>query len=94
MSDKTKQIGTFDVLREMCARKMDVRLSTMDNVTNMTYSKTGKCTKVTIGVDGDVLNPIWRGQLVGGLLLADKDQFFEIKEILEAQAERGDKPNE
>jgi len=79
------KIGTFDVLKVMCERNLDIRLSTLNNISDMRKVKAG--TKVTIGVAGDVLNPIWRGELVGGFLLADKKQFEDIKRELEAGGE-------
>ncbi len=79
---------TFEILGVMCDRNMDIRLSTLDNITNMQVTKRGD-TELKIGVHGDVLNQIWRGQLVGGLLLANKEQFDQIKAELEAKENEG-----
>ena len=80
MSDK---IGHFDILKVMCERNMDIRLSTLDNVTNLQLTHKGKDTKITIGFYGNVLDGIYHGKFIGGMLLCDKEQYFEIKAELE-----------
>lgn len=77
-----KKVGTFDVLKVMCDRNMDVRLSTLDNVTQLLRTKHG--TKITIGFSGDVME-IARGKFVGGMLIADAEQFRAIQRELESQ---------
>lgn len=83
-ADQKKPIGTFDVLKVMCERNLDIRLSTLDNVTQAMKTKRGS--KVTIGVAGDVVTGIAMGKYCGGLLLADSKQFNEIKKELELAA--------
>jgi hypothetical protein len=80
VSDK---VGHFDILKVMCERNMDIRLSPLDNVTNLQLVHKGKDTNVTIGCQGNVLHGIYTGKFVGGLLLCDKEQYFKIKEELE-----------
>lgn len=77
--------GTFDILKVMCERNLDVRLSTLDNVSEMRKVKGG--TKVSIGITGDVIKDVYFGKLVGGLLLANKEQFKQVKKELEGAAE-------
>ena len=76
------KIGTFDVLKVMCERNMDIRLSTLDNVTELRKVKAG--TRITIGFYGDVVSGIALGKFVGGLLLANNEQFQAIKKELES----------
>jgi hypothetical protein len=85
---KPKKIGHFEICRVMAERGMDIRLSTLDNISNMEIGgrgKKNKYTRVTIGIVGDVLNPIYRGQFVGGFLICDKDQYSSVKKELEEQ---------
>jgi hypothetical protein len=77
-----KKVGNFDVLKEMCARNMDVRLSTLDNVREARKVKGGS--QIKIGIVGDVVTGIALGKFVGGLLIADKEQFNQVKRELEA----------
>jgi hypothetical protein len=69
MAERGK-IGTFDVLKEMSERNMDVRLSTLDNITNLELKKGN--TFIRIGMSGDVLQGLAHGKFVGGFLIADK----------------------
>lgn len=77
------KIGTFDILKAMTDRNMDVRLSTLDNITNLELKKGN--TFIRIGMSGDVLNGIAKGKFIGGFLIADKDQWNKIKQELEMQ---------
>jgi hypothetical protein len=81
ISPLKKKVTTFDVLNVMCERNLDIRLSTLDNVTQAQKTKHGS--KVTIGVVGDVVTGVAMGRFCGGLLLADSKQFNEIKQELE-----------
>ncbi|MDD5304014.1 MAG: hypothetical protein PHS14_13015 [Elusimicrobia bacterium] len=74
-------INSFEVLKVMGERNLDIRLAPLSNILRMQKTKHG--TQVTIGVGGDVLQPIYAGRFVGGLILADKDQFEETKRELE-----------
>jgi hypothetical protein len=71
---------TFDVLKVMCERNMDIRLSTLDNMRQIKKIKGG--TQVTIGIHGDVVLGLATGKFVGGLLLADAEQFRQIEKEL------------
>ena len=85
MGNSGKKIGTFDVLNVMCQRNMDIRLSTLDNLIELRKVKAG--TNILIGYAGNVINEIALGKFVGGLLLADKEQFKAVKKELESGIE-------
>ena len=76
--------NNFDVLRVMGERNLDIRLASLDNITNLKKVRAG--TQITIGVEGDVVAAIALDRkFVGGLILADKDQFAQVKAELEAE---------
>lgn len=77
------KISAFDVLKIMCARNLNIQLAPMENIAELKKVRAG--TEVTIGVAGDMVGAIFKGKFLGGLILADKDQFDEIKRELEAQ---------
>lgn len=71
-------ISNFDVLKEMGKRNLDIRLSPLDNITRLQRTKAG--TQVTIGVAGDVVAALGvNHKFVGGLLLADREQFESVR---------------
>jgi hypothetical protein len=76
-----RKVGTFDILKEMSSRGLDVRLSTLDNITDLEFKKGNSF--IRIGFSGDVVSGITKTQFVGGMLLADKDQWNQIKDELE-----------
>lgn len=76
------KVNNFDVLKVMGQRSMDVQLAPLNNVVRAKAVKAG--TQVTIGVAGNPIAKILNGELVGGLLLADKKQFDQVKAELEA----------
>jgi len=76
-----RKIGTFDILKVMTDRNMDIRLSTLDNITNLELKKGNSF--IRIGFSGDVVNGIANNEFVGGLLLARKEQWEEIRRELE-----------
>jgi hypothetical protein len=79
-----RSVGHFDICKEMCKRNMDIRMSTLDNVTNLQYSNRTKGTTVSIGVDGNIVAAIGIHQkFVGGLLLCDREQYMALKKELE-----------
>jgi len=82
MSD-TRKVGTFDVLKAMSNRGMDVRLSTLDNITDLELRKGNSF--IRIGCSGDVVTGISKGKFIGGFLIADKDQWNQIKAELERE---------
>lgn len=86
-------ISNFDVLKEMGKRNMDIRLSPLDNITRLQRTNAG--TQVTIGVAGDVVAALgFDHKFVGGLLLADRDQFESVKAEMEGKPDPLPKPTE
>lgn len=75
------KIGTFDVLKQMAERNMDVRLSTLDNITDLELKKGNSF--IRIGMSGDVVQGIAKGKFIGGFLIADREQWNRIKSELE-----------
>ena len=84
--------SNFEVLKEMAKRNLDVRLSLLDNVTNMRLTHRGKDTNVTIGVYGNVIHDIMDGKLNGGLLLFNDAQYQAIAKELDAAALSNSQP--
>jgi hypothetical protein len=82
--------GHFDICREMAKRGLDIRMSLLENVTNLRYSKRNKGTTVSIGIDGNVVGSIFNNEFVGGLLLCNKEQYFAIQKELEVQSDPAD----
>jgi hypothetical protein len=81
-----KSVSHFDICKEMCRRNLDIRLSTLDNVTNLSYSNRTKGTTVSIGVDGNIVAALGIEQkFVGGLLLCDKVQYLALAEELKSK---------
>jgi hypothetical protein len=79
------QIGHFDICKEMARRNKDIRVSLLENVTNLSYSKRTRGTTVSIGVHGNLVAAIGIEQkFIGGLLLCDKEQYMQIKAELES----------
>ena len=71
-------MNNFDILKEMSNRNMDIRMAPLDNITNLQKTRAG--TQVTIGVAGYVVAAIGiEGRFVGGLILADRKQFEQVK---------------
>ena len=75
--------NAFEVLRVMEERHLNLRLTPLDNV--LTVRRVPGGTEVTICVAGDVLEPLTLGRFVGGLILANKAQFDQVREELEAR---------
>ena len=71
-------IGHFDVLKAMCRRNMDVKLSPLPNVNSLDYSAKHNSTAVTIAIDGNVCKDIASGSHYGGLLLYNAAQYQEV----------------
>lgn len=74
-------VNNFDVLRAMGDAEQDIRVAPLSNVIYMQRTKKG--TQITIGVDGDVVAGLAKGRFVGGLILADKEQFEAMRRALE-----------
>jgi hypothetical protein len=83
----SKRIGHFDILKRMSEKSRDIRMSPIANITNLQVVHKGRDTKITIGFGGNVLTGICNGDLIGGLILTDKKQYFETKAELEREAE-------
>jgi hypothetical protein len=88
-----KSVGHFDICKEMAKRGMDIRLSTLENVTNLSYSGRTKSTTISIGIYGNLVGAIFSGKFVGGLLLCDQKQYFALKRELDGLSNKeGEKP--
>lgn len=84
MSNK-KKVGHFDICNAMSLANMDISVSPLKNITYLKKTKHG--TEVTIGVAGDLVAAIGlQNKFVGGLMLIDREQYFQTKERLELEA--------
>jgi hypothetical protein len=82
MSDQ--RVSMFDILKTMSEENQDVRLAPLGNISYLRKVRAG--TNITIGVAGDVVAAIGiHGRFVGGLILADKEQY----RATEARLRRG-----
>ena len=82
-----KEVGHFDICREMARTRKDIRMSLLENVTDLRYSKRTKGTLVTIGIDGNLVAAIGlEHKFIGGLLICDKEQYMAVKRELEERA--------
>ena len=75
------EVNNFDVLKRMAAENMDIRLGT--DVVELKKVKSG--TKVTMGAAGDVVTPVFLGELVPCLLLYNKKQFDDLKAKMKSE---------
>lgn len=69
--------NNVDVLKAMGEANKDIRMAPLGNILRVQYTKLG--TQITIGVEGNLVAAIMNGRFVGGLILADKRQFDEVK---------------
>jgi len=76
-------INSFDVLKSMCERSMSVWYAPLSNVLRARKVKAG--TQLTFGVGGDFVAVLLDRKVVGGLVLADKEQFDLVKSELELE---------
>jgi hypothetical protein len=83
------KVSNFDVLKMMGARNMNIQLAPLSNLVRARAVKAG--TQVTIGVCGNVVGDILKHKYIGGLILADKEQFDAVKSELEDGDRDGDK---
>jgi propanediol dehydratase large subunit len=75
----TNKVGHFQVCAEMAKRGLDIRMSLLENITNLRYSNKTKGTSVTIAVDGNLCSAIaYDNKFVGGLLLCDREQYMKL----------------
>ena len=77
--------STFDIMRVMSDRDMNIQIAPLGNVVNLKKVKAG--TEVTIGVAGDMVGSIYLGKFVGGLFLCDKEQYRQIEAELQSAAD-------
>lgn len=83
-------MNNFDVMKRMSEEGKDIRLSSVNNITNLTRTKAGD-TLITIGVQGDLVAAIGvHRRYAGGLILMHKEQFDEMKALMEK--EEAEKP--
>lgn len=80
------KVNNFDVLKRMSAENMRIQASPAENITNLSYSEKKKGTKITIGVDGNVIHGIMFGETSCMMLLFDRAQFDELKKTMENEA--------
>jgi hypothetical protein len=77
-------VNNFDVLKRMGENNGKIQLAPLTNIVNLKKVKAG--TQITIGVAGDVVSAIGiEGRFVGGLILADKEEFNRTKAAMEAE---------
>lgn len=81
MTELSRKVNNFDVLKRMSIENKDIRLANTSNIIRMDYTKAG--TKITIGVEGNVIFRISNGELNACLLLFDAKQFDETKQAME-----------
>lgn len=80
-------VGSFEVITRMINSDGQAYLSPLDNIISMRKVKAG--VQITIGVGDPVtIEKIASGGFVGGLLLADKEEFRRMKTEMEAADER------
>lgn len=80
-----KKVSAFEVFLHM--QETDdhaLKLAPMGNILEARATKAG--TKVTIGVEGNVVGQILNGDFVGGFIMVDRARFNEIKAQLESGA--------
>lgn len=76
-------VNNWDVLKTMSARNMDIGLAPLSNVEGVTYIKSKGGCVVRIGFPGNIVGKIARGGYLGGLILADADQYEQVRKELE-----------
>jgi hypothetical protein len=76
------KVGAFEVFNKMVEMNDGaIKLAPLDNIVHLKKVRAG--TEVTIGVQGDVVGPIFNGRFVGGLILCDKVRYEEVKAEME-----------
>jgi hypothetical protein len=80
-------VNNWDVLKEMGARgSPKLEMAPLDNIIRINYYA-NRGTEITIGMPGSRILAFERGDYVGGLILADKKEFNEVKSDLEQRLE-------
>lgn len=78
-----EKVNSFDVLKEMSVREMDIRLATLKNIIGVRI--VGKGGQVTIAVNLQTAHDLLtKKHFAGGLILADEVQFNEVTRELYA----------
>ena len=81
-------VNNFDVLKTMAERNLKISIAPLSNVIRANYyAKRG--TEVTIGCAGQIVVELERGAFVGGLILADREQYEQICKELAAAPPTG-----
>ena len=77
------KVSNFDVLKVMSERNLKIKLSPLSNVVSAKANTHGGI--IEIGVDSESAMDLLASNSVGGLIIADKEQFDLIKFELEAK---------
>lgn len=75
MTPSPKTASHFDICKLMCERDLDIQMAPMSNISHLQKIKAG--TKVTIGIAGDMVGAIAKGDYCGGLILCNTEQYQE-----------------
>jgi hypothetical protein len=77
----------------MRADNQALKLAPLGNILGADYNQKARGTKVTIGVDGNIVGDILNGKFVGGLILVDKVEFERVKKEMEQDKPAGSEGN-
>lgn len=80
-------IGHFDILKRMCEKNLDIRMSLAENITNMKVVHKKRDTDITIGMQGNIISKILTRTHNGGFLLWDQKQYYATKAEMEKELE-------
>lgn len=80
------EINNWDVLKTMSARNMDIGLAPLSNLEGATYNQRKGGSLVRIGYPGNILAGIARHEYIGGLILANAEQYEQVRKELEEAA--------
>ena len=76
-SDTAEARNSFDVLREMSEKNMDIQLAPLTNI--ISADMRGSHGEIKIGVSADIILRMAKGdKFIGGLVLANKEQFDSL----------------
>lgn len=70
-------MNIFDIMNKMASENLDIKMAPLANIVEMKKTKNG-C-RLTIMVENELMDKIALNKYVGGLYLANKEQFFKIK---------------
>lgn len=81
MSETKQKVNSFDVLKEMGERSLDLRLAPIGNICDLSVK--GKNGYVTFGVEVRSAMDLINGKkFAGGFMMADVDQFSQVEKEL------------